>query len=151
MSREHFEFLIEGIRDAITVDYLQLLRSMGGNDPICPVGGLMESIEATLLRSPWRRCGRRVSTSSNSRAYMHAALGTDQISIPYIKKAGKLERDQAVRGTRVSTTTILINACGQALIQQRCGCRAVSDHPHWQGKSNAHALRRILVCAVTRQ
>ncbi len=36
MSREHFDFLLEAIRDAITVDYLQSLRFTGGNDPICP-------------------------------------------------------------------------------------------------------------------
>jgi len=36
MSKDHFDFLLEAIREGITVDYLRSMNSTGGNDRIFP-------------------------------------------------------------------------------------------------------------------
>jgi hypothetical protein len=51
MSKDHFNFLLDEIRDAITVDYMHSLSSTRGNEPICPETILAMGLQFCALPS----------------------------------------------------------------------------------------------------
>jgi len=66
MPKDHFDYLLENIRDAITVDYLRSLNSTSGNEPISPESVLAMGLEFCSLPIPIPALGDMFGVSKSS-------------------------------------------------------------------------------------
>ena len=66
MSKDHFDYLLENLRDAITVDYLRSLNSTSGNEPISPESILAMGLEFCSLPVPIPALGDMFGVSKSS-------------------------------------------------------------------------------------